>query len=127
MKVQMSKDLVYLASPYSHVDEFVRLRRFEDACHAAAVLMSRGMLIFCPIAHTHPIAVAGDLPLGWDFWQRYDRTMLAACGRMIVLKLDGWEESKGIAGEIAIMGELGRPVEYIDPSELACDAAEAFR
>lgn len=83
----MSNDLVYLASPYSHVDALVRLRRFEDACRAAAVLMGRGILIFCPIAHTHPIAVAGKLPLGWEFWERYDRAMLAACGRMMVLKL----------------------------------------
>lgn len=77
--------------------------------------MSQGMHIFSPISHTHPIAVAGGLPLDWDYWQEYDRAILSACGKMIVLMLDGWKESKGIAAEIVLAKELGIPVEFVEP------------
>lgn len=110
--------LVYLASPYSHPLEYVRQTRFEQACAAAAALMRRGVYVFSPIAHTHPIACAGKLPTGWDFWQPYDRLYLQACERMIVLQLEGWEESKGVSDEIFIMQTMGKPIEYVTLEEL---------
>ena len=106
--------LIYLGSPYSHPEPRVRQRRFELVCAVAAAMMRVGHLVFSPIAHTHPIAEAGDLPKGWDFWKRYDEVMLAASARLVVLKLPGWEESKGIAGEIEIMTAAGKPVLFLE-------------
>jgi hypothetical protein len=108
-----SKPLVYLACPYNHPDRAVRVRRFEAVNRVAAKLMNEGLHVFSPISHTHPIAEAGNLPLGWDYWQQYDRAYLTHCHKLIVLMLDGWRESKGVAGEVAIAEELGLPVEYI--------------
>ena len=34
---------------------------------------------------------------------------------MVVLMLDGWRESVGVAAEIRIAGELGKPVRYLAP------------
>ena len=102
----------YLASPYSDFDPAIRLQRFQAACKATAELMNEGVRIFSPIAHTHPIAMAGDLPLGWDFWEQYDREMIAVCDELIVLCLDGFEDSRGVQAEIAIAKELGIPVSY---------------
>jgi len=112
-----AKTLVYLATPYSHPDAAVREERFRAVNVAAAKLMRNGMHIYSPISHTHPIALAGDLPLGWEYWQAYDRAILAACCKLIVLMLDGWQESKGVTGEIAIARELGLAVEYISPNK----------
>jgi nucleoside 2-deoxyribosyltransferase len=103
----------YLASPYSHDDPAVRLQRFEAACRAAAILLRNGVLVFSPIAHTHPIALAGDLPLDWAFWQRFDREMIAACDEVIVLCLDGWASSRGVQAELAIAEEFGIPVSKV--------------
>lgn len=103
----------YLASPYSHPNPNVRLARFTTVCIAAGQLMNAGEIIFSPIAHTHPIAVTCDLPLGFDYWEKYDREMLAACDEIIVLMLDGWRESKGVQAEIAIMKEMGKPVRFM--------------
>lgn len=105
-----TNDLVYLACPYSHPDVDVRELRFFKANHYAAKLMEAGILVFSPISHTHPIAEAGDLPKGWDFWERYDRAYLSICRALVVLTLDGWNESKGVQAEIKIMDELRRPV-----------------
>ena len=108
------KPLVYLASPYSHPERSVRAQRFEAVCRAAAKLMNGGVYLYSAISHSHPIAEAGSLPLGWDFWGAYDRAILSCCNKVIVLRLDGWRESKGVQAEIAIAAEQGIPVEYID-------------
>jgi len=110
-----SKSLVYLATPYSHDDHTVMHRRFEVVNGVAARLMKEGIHIYSPISHTHPIAVAGELPRGWDFWEKYDRAILAACCKVIVVRQDGWEQSRGVTAELAIAEELGLPVEFIDP------------
>lgn len=111
----MANTLIYLATPYSHPDPAIMHERFETVNRVAARLMRAGLHIFSPISHTHPIAVAGDLPRGFDFWEQYDRAILSACCRVMVLRLAGWQESKGVAAEIVIAGELGIPVYYIDP------------
>ena len=75
--------------------------------------MRNGVHLFCPIAHTHPIAELGDLPKGWGYWQVYDRVMLRACSELWVVKMEGWDKSEGIKGEIEIAKELGLTVRYV--------------
>lgn len=106
--------ITYLAVPYSHPDASVRKYRFQVANQIAAGLMREGQHVFSPISHTHPIALAGDLPTDWAYWEQYDRAMLSICGKLLIIRLDGWTESHGIRGEIAIAEELGIPVEYMD-------------
>lgn len=110
----MSKKITYLASPYTHPDPVVRNNRFRTVCIVAAQLMGKGEFIYSPIAASHPIAEAGGLPKTWDYWAEYDREMISHCGKLIVLKLNGWEESVGIAAEIEIANGFGIPVEYMD-------------
>ncbi len=107
-------ELAYLAVPYSHKDRAVIVERFNAVNKVAAKLMASGQYVFSPISHTHPIADAGDLPRGWEFWDGYDRVMISACDKLIVLQLDGWKESIGVQAEIKIATELGIPIEYID-------------
>jgi hypothetical protein len=107
--------MIYLASPYSHPDPAVVEQRFQQVCLASSVLMARGLFVFSPIAHTHPIAMAGKLPTGWDYWQRYDRRMIEACEQFYVLTIDGWQESKGVQAEIGIARELERTVYALTP------------
>lgn len=112
----LKSELTYLACPYSHKDRFVRVARWIAANKAAAKLMSAGQYVFSPISHTHPIEEAseGKLPMGWEFWEGFDRQYLNFCKKIIVLRIPGWETSKGVTAEIKIGGELGIPVEYMD-------------
>lgn len=105
---------IYLATPYSHSDKAVMESRFDQACKIAGMLMAEGHTVFSPIAHTHPIAVRCDLPRGWDFWHKYDIAMLEASSKLIVAKMEGWEQSRGISGEIEIAKSLGLPIEYME-------------
>ena len=36
------------------------------------------------------------------------------CEKVVVVKMDGWETSKGVAAEIKIANELGKPVEFME-------------
>lgn len=110
-------ELVYLATPYFHADLAVRVARFDKACKIAGELMREGLHVFCPIAHTHPIATVCDLPKGFGWWGTYDRNILSRCDRLLVVKMDGWEESVGVQAEIEIALELGLKVSYMELGE----------
>lgn len=119
--------LIYLASPYSHPDEAVRARRFWDVCDAAAKLMREGHQVFSPIAHSHPIALCGELPTDWEYWRDYDEAMLAASSELWVLMLDGWRDSVGIKAEVAIAERLGLPVHYVHHQCMANSRSKSAR
>jgi hypothetical protein len=106
---------IYLACPYSDSDPTVRQQRFEKVNRFAAELMRTGVMVFSPISHTHPIAVAGELPKGWDFWERYDRTFLEMSRAMVVLTLPGYETSKGVKAETRIMLDMRRHIMLAAP------------
>jgi len=110
--------MIYICSPYSHPDPAVREARFQAACRAAAELMRRGNIVFSPIAHSHGIAQYG-LPKDWQFWEPHDLQHLAVCREVVVLKLDGWQQSQGVQAEIAMARALGKPVSFIEPNDVA--------
>ncbi len=105
--------VVYLASPYSHPDVQVRDARFHAVCRVAAMLSAAGVLVYAPIAHGHAIALAGQLPTDFAYWEALDRAMLAACGRVVVVTLPGWENSVGVQAEIRIATAMGLPIRYL--------------
>lgn len=109
--------LTYLASPYTHADPAVRESRFQAVCKKAAEMMLRGRVVFCPVAHSHPVSEA--MPDGFAvdgaLWQTQDAPYLEFCTELAVLMLDGWNVSKGVAHEIARAKERGIPVEYLRP------------
>lgn len=109
-----NKPLIYFAQPYSHIDPKVMEERFQLGAKKAAELMVQGNIIFSPISMCHPMAVYGKLPGGWDFWEKFDRTFLSCCHKLIVYRLPGWETSKGVTAEIKIAQEMNIPIEYID-------------
>lgn len=106
--------LSYIATPYSHPDRAVVVSRFDAVNKVAAILMNSGFFIFSPISHSHPIAEAGELPTSWDYWEKSDRLMLSKCSEMIVLKIDGWDISRGVNAEIEIAKELGIPIRFVN-------------
>ena len=112
--------MIYLASPYSHPDPAIRQWRFEAACQAAGRMMREGLFVFAPVVHSHPLTRYG-LPTDWEFWQRYDRAHLERCNAFVVLALDGWRESKGVQAELRIAGDLGMPLQLIDPAKVGVE------
>lgn len=112
--------LIYLASPYSHPNAFIREQRFDEACRAAGKIMKLGHVVFSPIAHSHPIAERG-IEGSWDFWQKQDLPILERCDALAVLELDGWKESVGVQAEIAHAEKIGKTIGRLDPATIAFD------
>lgn len=109
---------VYLASPYSHPDPFMREKRYLDTMKELTGFLKQGVHVYSPIVHCHELAKIADLPRDAGFWERYNFTMLAAAEYLWVLMLPGHSESKGIAGEIAEAKRLGIPVIDVEPKEV---------
>lgn len=107
--------MIYLACPYSHKDANVREFRFMKANRAAAKLIGEGKFVYSPISHTHSIALEGAMPLDWAYWQSLDEFYIGICDEVVVLKIPGWQESRGIKCEIAIAEALDKPVSYMEP------------
>jgi hypothetical protein len=110
----------YLASPYAHKLPSFRHKRFEQICDIAGRLMARGMVVYSPIAQNHSVVTWCNIPLGkgWSWWKRFDEVMISHAKEVIVVKMEGWEDSVGIEGEIWIAGKLGIPVRYMEVSEV---------
>jgi hypothetical protein len=106
-------ELIYLASPYSHPDPEIRRWRYDAACYATAKMIIMGYKIFSPIINNHPLVRYG-VATEWEAWIDYDKKMLELCkGGLIVLMLDGWNQSAGVAGEVMIARDLNYPVQYL--------------
>lgn len=105
---------IYLASPYTHHDPAVKEERYQAACRAAGKLMEEDRIVFCPIAHSHPIEVMGMAQVqSGSFWKRQDISILRHASELMVLCIDGWRDSTGIKWEIEMALQLGIPVSYI--------------
>jgi len=109
---------VYLANPYTHWDPDVKRRRFELASQAAAAIFRMGLVVFSPIAMTHPMALYGKIDGLWDTWARFDHAFILSCRELWVLKLPGWDKSTGVNAEIEFAEENGIPVKYVEPDIL---------
>lgn len=122
----MARRFYYLATPYSHPDSVVVQHRHDLALRAAATLWRSGIRVFCPIVHAHPInnAMANHAPSGdptgwgWEYHCEFDLHMVAACGKVIVLKMDGWDQSVGVTAEIDFAKKHKLAIFYLHPSVL---------
>lgn len=109
--------MIYLASPYSHEDEKVKEKRVLAVCMCAASLMELGVIVFSPIAHSHYIALHGNVPNNWNFWKHQDFGMLSLAAELWVYKLPGWDVSVGVRDEIEFAQKRGIKIHYIDPKK----------
>ena len=106
---------IYLASPYSHPEEHVRLERYNAACRKAASLMQAGNVVFSPIAHSHAVAahLPQDLLMSHEFWMAQDIPLLRYADKLVVLLIDGWRESRGVSAEIDYAINISKAIEYV--------------
>lgn len=113
--------IIYLASPYSHELEAVRIQRYCWVCSFACRLIATGHVVFSPIAHSHPIATCG-MPIAnannSEFWLKQSLPWMKAADCLGIVTMPGWEESSGIKAEIAEARELGKKVFLIDHASL---------
>lgn len=104
----------YLATPYSNYAAGHEAA-FKEAARIAAWLATKGVIVYCPIAHSHPMAESGLLPkTDHDLWMKLDAPFVAGATHCIVAKMDGWDKSRGVAFEIEAFQKAGKPILYMD-------------
>lgn len=104
----------YLASPYSRFPAGLELA-FQEACKATAALIRLGVRVYSPIAHTHPCAILGEIdPYDHKIWLPADEPFMRLASGLIVLKMESWEISYGIAEEIKVFEAAGKPIVYME-------------
>lgn len=106
-------EMLYLAAPYSGSKEQTA-ERMEKFCQVDAQLMKDGYFTVSPLLKHFTLEYA-DLPGSWEYWEDYAQELMNRCEAMIVIKLPGWEESKGVQGEIKMAVIAGKPIIYFDP------------
>ena len=90
---------IYLAQGYSDKNPDVVEERYHRALEAVAVLVHGGWNPFSPIVHCHEVARQHGFCADFEFWERYNYTMMAGASGMFVLDGTGWQDSKGFAAE----------------------------
>lgn len=98
---------IYLAAPYSHSDPAVRQARFDVVNRVAGQLLAIGYEVYSPISMGHVVCEACGLPTAFSFWRKNCLSFLGGWAtHLLVLKLDGWELSEGVAAEYAVAQTL---------------------
>jgi nucleoside 2-deoxyribosyltransferase len=116
-------NLVYLASPYTQY-ELGLSQAFRDIAKIAGALISRGVSVYSPIAHCHPIAVYGGVhPAAHEIWMKIDTKMMAACDALCIARLPGWDKSAGVAMEALEFFSQKKPIYHLEPKTLEVVAA----
>lgn len=109
---------IYLASPYSTDEFFLRVRRVHFARQATAALMLAGHVVFSPISHSHELSEFVGENKGHDFWMEQDLPFLRACSLVVVLKLEGYSKSRGVNAEIEEALRVNIPVASLTMPEV---------
>lgn len=115
MRMIPSGGYVYLASPYSHDDPFVREDRYLRTMKYMSRALAAGRFVYSPIVHCHELAKVADLPRDAKFWEAYNFTMLDAATELWVLCLPDWDLSLGVDGEVQHAKSIPIPVVYLNP------------
>jgi len=103
--------MIYLASPYSSPDPLIQKTRFliteQFVNHT---LQTQNLIVFSPILYLHEFAQKFNLPTNANFYMTFNMNMLRRSESMFLLKLRGWEESKGVTIELNGARMLSIPV-----------------
>lgn len=108
--------LIYVAAPYYDVDKEVIQRRMETVYSFIGTRFKEGEHPITPL-FMHEVVLRHDLPGDYLFWEHYCLNILKRCNKMVVLKMDGWDRSRGVAGEIAFCESNNIPYELVDIEE----------
>ena len=68
-----------------------------------------------PIVHSHHLHTECGLGGDWETWAALDHALIDACSEVVVLLIDGWKTSAGVAAEVEYARSIGLTVYYYNP------------
>ncbi len=116
----------YLASPYSHINKDRMNARYEAIEFIAALLIHEGIILIEPIAMCHHKSIKYELESGYEYWKSRDRTFIERSDGIILTRMEGWEESKGMEDEAGYAYLLNKDIIYLDEWDFTEDEVEVI-
>ncbi len=110
----------YISNPYNGTDE-QKEERAQIAARVCGLLLKKGIHAWSPIVHNHAMMKTFDQ---FTLEERrtkildFDFSLLKSSKGMIVLKIEGWEQSYGVKAEIELCKKLSIPIFYLDTFSL---------
>ncbi|MCS5708713.1 DUF1937 family protein [Candidatus Berkiella cookevillensis] len=119
--MSQNQTMAYLASPYTHEEKNIRDTRYLVTAWMAAQLIRDGIHVFSATNHNAMLENFADLTDRLEDWQRFNHCMIKRCDKVIVLKMPGWEKSKGIQDQIKYAQLHSIPVEMMEVPQTIID------
>lgn len=113
----IQKSLVYIGLPYSSNNASIIEERIKHFCNVDSFLNENGILTVSPILKHLLFEKGSSLPTDWNFWKEYSYNLLSRSDVLLILKLDGWENSSGVTAEIEFGKERNIPIHYLEKNE----------
>ena len=110
----------YLGTPYSKYPPELGgvAGAYHRACELAGMLVRQGFHVYCPIAHTHPIAIKGKLdPFDHELWMPLDECFMKNAKGLIIGTMRGWRDSYGLEVERRYFESVNKPVRFLMDSD----------
>ncbi len=110
--------LAYLATPYSKYPLGIE-QAYIDASNLAARLLLAGINAYSPIAHSHSLAIYGDIdPHNHNIWLPFDKTIMRVCDTLLFAQMNGWQDSYGMRMELEFFQRQQKPIFDLNPKTL---------
>ena len=110
------KPFIYLASPFKDEDSEYEYRRYLEINGITSwlLLCQDEFIPFSPIAYTYEMSfIFQGKPFDWVAW---DLNILAISDGAVFVKMEGYENSKGMQKEMEYCDEHGIPYAYAEPN-----------
>jgi hypothetical protein len=109
----------YISNPYNGTDE-QKEERAQIAAAVCAKLIKMGIHAWSPIVHNHAMMKFNQFTLEErrSLILNFDFSLLKSARGMILITIDGWEQSYGVRAEIELCQKLSIPIKYLDPAQL---------
>lgn len=121
------KRYLYMGSPYSLYSLGIH-QAWLAACETAGALILKGIPVYSPIAHMHPVAMHGNInPLDHAIWLPINEAMMEGAVGMIALCIANWKESRGLAEELKYFRAAKLPIFKIDGPRIPDAMLDAMR
>jgi hypothetical protein len=104
-------------SPYSNPDPAKQELNYEWAKLAVVLFTMRGVPVYSPIVHSHPVAVSYNLPGNSSYWFAQNQAFMERSGSATIFTVPGWENSQGIKEEVSEFSLLGKALSFLSPEE----------
>lgn len=124
----MEKGLYYLAVPYQGSEDEKKYRS-DFSLQAVTTFLRQGIHVFAPVNYVNKIAEELALPSleeRRDFIMPYLLDFLKVSKGMVLITIDGWQNSWGVQQELKFCHEHKIPVYSMNPNEIHSDLSKVL-